>query len=501
MRTLVVVDDELLVRVGLRSLADWETYGYRIAGEAADGTEALELIATLDPDLVLTDLAMPGMGGIELIERLRALDSRAGIIVLSCHNDFDSVRKAMREGADDYVFKLTLKKTELLEAFERAVAKRLAGRLEEKRPGQGELRIVESSTMVKGAEGADRVFSVLERPFRIIALSFVGDEPSADLLRELKRHDDSVLAFAVEGGLAYLAVAGGSRPSLAATFARAEDYASRYLGCPLLGAVSPTVRDPREASARIAEATEALRCRCFGPGHVFVYSEDPEEAHCDFSSEQYAEACMELSRAVDASDAPRARTAVEAFARSLRSHMEEKRIRSLLTDALVPFKLRARSLGFDPDMVEGAEPLSAIVARSRSTDEAALRMGRYADAFMAYAAGKSHLRREIMDVRRWILADLARTFTVEAAAEVAGMSPSHFAHVFKEETGHSFIDFVNRSRMDRARELLLTTNLLIKEIADRLGFESSNYFCTLFKRVFGTTPNEVRSGQSGTGSS
>jgi len=497
-RTFVVVDDELLVRVGLRSLADWETYGYRIAGEAADGNEALELIAVLDPDLVLTDLAMPGMGGIELIERLRAADSRAGIIVLSCHNDFDSVRKAMREGADDYVFKLTLKKTELLEAFERAMAKRLAPRFADRRPGQGEVRMVESSIMGKGPEGAGDVFSVLERPFRVIALSFVGAEPSVDLLRELKRHDESVLAFAVEGGSSYLAVACGTRASLAATFARVETYANRYLGCSLLGAVSSPVRDSKDVPARIAGAADALRFRCFGPGHAFSYAEDREDTACDFSSEHYAAACMDLSRAVDAADAARARVAVEAVALSLRCHIEEKRIRSLLTDALAPFKLRARALGFDPDVVDGAEPLSAVVACSRSIEEAALRMGAYADAFMAFATGRSHLRREIVDVRRWILADLARAFTVEAAAEVAGMSPSHFAHVFKEETGHSFIDFVNRSRMDRARELLLTTNLLVKEIADRLGFENSNYFCALFKRVFGMTPNEVRSGQSGT---
>jgi two-component system response regulator YesN len=484
------VDDELLVRVGLRSLANWEEYGYHIAGEAADGEEALELIAALDPDLVLTDLAMPGMGGLELIERLRASNTRAGIIVLSCLNDFDSVRKAMREGAEDYVFKLTLKKTELLEVFERAVAKRLA----ERSPGQGQMRMVEASAMVKGSERVDHLFSALESPFRIIALTFVGSEPSVDLLRELKRHDESVLAFAVEAGSAFLAVSSVSRSSLAATFARAEAYAERYLGCPLLGAVSLPVLESGDVPARIAEAADALRHRCFGPGRVFAYAEDAEVSACDFSSEQYAEACMELSRAVDAADAPRAGAAVKAVALSLRLTMEEKRIRSLLTDAFVPFKLRARALGFDPDVVDGAEPLSAIVPRSRSTDEAALRMGRYADAFMAFATGKSRLRREIVDVRRWILADLARAFTVEAAAEIAGMSPSHFAHVFKEETGHSFIDFVNRCRMDRARELLLTTNLLIKEIADRLGFENSNYFCTLFRKVFGSTPHDVRSG-------
>lgn len=501
MKSLVVVDDELLVRVGLRSLADWETYGYRICGEAADGNEALELVSTLDPDLVLTDLAMPGMGGLELIERLRAAGSRAGIIVLSCHNDFDSVRKAMREGADDYVFKLTLKKTELLEAFERAVDKRLAQRRAGQQPGQDEVRMTDSITQGKGPEGVGPIFPVLERPFRVIALAFVGAESSADLLRELKRHDESVLAFAVEGGSSYLAVACGTRASLAATFARAETYAGRYLGCSLLGAVSSPVRDSKDVPARIAEAADALRFRCFGPGRVFTYAEDPEDSASDFSSEIYAAACMELSRAVDAADAPRGRAAVEAVALSLRNHMEEKRIRSLLADALAPLKLRARALGFDPDVVDGAEPLSAIVAHSRTMDEAALRIGSYADAFMAFATGKSHLRREIVDVRRWILADLTRVFTVEAAAEVAGMSPSHFAHVFKEETGHSFIDFVNRSRMDRARELLLTTNLLIKEIADRLGFENSNYFCALFKRVFGMTPNEVRSGQSSKGCS
>ena len=72
------------------------------------------------------------------------------------------------------------------------------------------------------------------------------------------------------------------------------------------------------------------------------------------------------------------------------------------------------------------------------------------------------------------------------------MSPSHFAHVFKKDTGSSFIDFVNQARMERARELLLGTDLLVRQVADAVGIESLNHFGELFRRSYGFSPNELR---------
>ena len=115
MKKLMIVDDEFLVRLGIASLMTWENYGYTIAAEASNGKEALEKIEGVSPDIVLTDLMMSPGDGFELIETCLKKYPEMKFIVLSNYNDFDNVRKAMKLGASDYVFKLTLKAEELLQ--------------------------------------------------------------------------------------------------------------------------------------------------------------------------------------------------------------------------------------------------------------------------------------------------------------------------------------------------------------------------------------------------
>ena len=117
MKKLLVVDDEFIVRVGIRSIINWEDYGYTFVGDASDGEEALEKIAFCHPDIVLTDLRMENMDGFELIRRCSIEFPEIVFIVLSSHNEFEDVRKAMKLGAKDYLFKPTLNREELLKAL------------------------------------------------------------------------------------------------------------------------------------------------------------------------------------------------------------------------------------------------------------------------------------------------------------------------------------------------------------------------------------------------
>lgn len=106
MKRVLIVDDELLVRMGFRSILDWESCGFIVVGDAENGEEALEKIRVLQPDLVFTDLKMERMDGFELMNACMRDYPSVKFIVLSGYNDFENVRQAMRCGALDYVFKL-----------------------------------------------------------------------------------------------------------------------------------------------------------------------------------------------------------------------------------------------------------------------------------------------------------------------------------------------------------------------------------------------------------
>lgn len=114
MKNVMIVDDEIMVRLGMQSIIDWEEQGYQVVAEAENGQDALEKIEIYHPDLIFTDLVMDKMDGFRLIEECKEKYNNIQFVILSNHNDFNNVRKALQLGALDYVFKLTINKEEIL---------------------------------------------------------------------------------------------------------------------------------------------------------------------------------------------------------------------------------------------------------------------------------------------------------------------------------------------------------------------------------------------------
>lgn len=119
MYKVLIVDDENLVRVAFRTMVNYEQQGFTVCGTAADGEEALRLCAEQDPDLVITDIKMPRMDGITLIERLTARGFTGKIVLISNYDDFELVRQGMVLGAQDYLLKLTITTQEYLDMLGR----------------------------------------------------------------------------------------------------------------------------------------------------------------------------------------------------------------------------------------------------------------------------------------------------------------------------------------------------------------------------------------------
>lgn len=106
MFTVLIVDDEQFVRVSLRTLYDWESNGFEVVDTAVDGVDALEKIKRLSPDLVITDVVMPNMDGLKLLEQIKALQLSCVTLVLSNLGDHEHVKAAFKLGAEDYYLKV-----------------------------------------------------------------------------------------------------------------------------------------------------------------------------------------------------------------------------------------------------------------------------------------------------------------------------------------------------------------------------------------------------------
>lgn len=105
---VLLVEDEVFVRESVREIIAWEELGFKVMGEAGNGSEALAMIRRDPPDLVLADIVMPEMDGVELLRRTREEGYRSRFIMLTCIGEFEYVRQAMEYGASNYILKLSM---------------------------------------------------------------------------------------------------------------------------------------------------------------------------------------------------------------------------------------------------------------------------------------------------------------------------------------------------------------------------------------------------------
>ena len=120
MYRIILVDDEPLILAGIASLINWEDHGCTIAGKATNGPSAYEMIMSQRPDIVITDIRMPVMDGLALMEKCQAAGFHCPFIVLTNLEEFALARKALSLGACEYLVKLNLTPQELVKALDRA---------------------------------------------------------------------------------------------------------------------------------------------------------------------------------------------------------------------------------------------------------------------------------------------------------------------------------------------------------------------------------------------
>ena len=120
MYTVMIVEDELLVRMGLMALIPWDELRLRVVAKAINGQEAWAAYQKFHPDIVMTDIRIPGMNGLELMRAIRAQDATCALIVITCVEDFSTLQSAMESGAIAYLVKSTMEQQDVIDAAKKA---------------------------------------------------------------------------------------------------------------------------------------------------------------------------------------------------------------------------------------------------------------------------------------------------------------------------------------------------------------------------------------------
>jgi two-component system response regulator YesN len=510
MYTALIVDDEPLVQVGLQSMIDWSQLGVRLLPCASNGLAAWQIIATDHPDLVITDIKMPLMDGLELMGRCRAeAEPCPNFIVLTSHEDFAFAREALKHRVTDYLVKLELTPSILTQAVVRALAQvepRSGG------PKEGGSRHSDDRWTAllgeTGAADAEAEAHLAEPRWsgKLVAAATCqfGDGPSetrpyaVNMLCEILGREFEVQEFLGPRGLVLvLGVGGLGVPAAAARFTTSLTAALVMVQKYFNGVISVGLGSPRPGLGALgASWRESLAALDAAPkpGKTEVYHLVGPGSRLtgDGFRAGLVQALVALDREALASWFDRARETIALQGR--------------LTEAL---DLGTAALYAVPEAVTQGEALVARIFSNQPEGPKSLYSvpapGHVAQWLTTLegglvthleAQGTSHQEKLVESMQRYIETHYRERLQLKSMADQFRLSPNYAGTLFRRFSGRSFSESVCEVKVAKAREMLASQKYRIYEISEFLGFENTYYFSKVFRRVTGTSPREYQKDNS-----
>ncbi|TLS53249.1 response regulator [Paenibacillus antri] len=498
---LVVVDDEPYVRKKIRGFL-LEERGYRIVGEADNGVAALELAKRVRPDIVIADIGMPVMNGLELLRRLRELPSPPEVLMLTCYDQFEKAQAALRYGAADYVTKLLFKAADFAESLDRVAGKAREAAALRRQAAKERLSVCAAGSPAAPA-AIERLSAEMPLGAAVVAVLRASRASAAWAAAQADRppaagEGDAAIAFRLDRdawAFVYYRSARGMRGALAADVAAAWDALFREA--------------PQAFKARLLLTDELRDWREFGEAVRRAHAEADDGLFLPFN------AALRLS-ALPSSAAPLpSPPSEERLARLPRAEaaaLLRRWMRSLPGEggaaaaawpaaraALPRLLCAAVSAEGAPPLdryAEASERLQSVFDASELFDAVDRLLDEWANDARrgsAEAGARSEVRQGVEYVHRHYDQDIH----LHDVARRVNLSPSWFAALFRAEIGKPFNEYVQRYRLERAKRLLRESDLKVYEVAESVGIANARYFSRLFYDAYGVTPLEYKKGGGG----
>lgn len=500
---VLIVDDEIMIRQGLSKLIAKNAANWEIAGEARNGREALEKLEQLKPQLIITDIRMPYMDGIELARAVHEMGAEIAVIILTGFKDFEYAQGALRYGVLDFLLK-PCPEEEVTQALDKAYCKIT-----------GEMRELERKSAEARQNARHTVRSIMLRlpneqaGLEEVKRSFLGREL---LLVKVATYFPKAKAYGYNDmNLLQFAIANIMEELMGKYKLQGELLHVTYDILALFHQKSPSAADfSWELAATVLELL-GISLRTFEAGEMTELAK--------------------LSGSIDRLSGPVV-TGAEPVAVTLQQAISQTKIRNLQNDMMshimlgqadqvreymesyigrmgnLPVeqaKLEASALGLalhemmqedfaSKDMAGEAgdeiNKLYRLASLQEVLDWAAGQMELFFKEFLRWM--NDHDQNIIEKSIRYIHEHYMESCDLKEVADHVYLSANYFSSMFRKETGESFINYVMKVRIDKAKMLISNTDLKVFEIAQRVGYDDPNYFTTVFKQLTGMSPRQYR---------
>lgn len=497
----VILDDEYLVIEAMRSLVNWEKFGIIIAGTAMDGVSGFDLIVKEEPQIVLTDIRMPGMDGLSIIEKARHIYPGMQFILFSGYTDFEYAKRAIVLGVLDYIVKpITAVKVE--EVLQKAM--RGLGITKETIKTKQEIQ----KSLAAGAEVSSESWKRAEVPISIgdirECLILVCSVPkqnahAAEFLegnKDLKKYGVFYCAYTNMQMIMCLSTGVNGKEKMLHALSGAitiwkQDYEEVYIGLSYAKIVQTGI------PAVFEQAKGAMSYGLFiGEQQMVDYQTMQMNKRLPLNIQKYEKDLLEGMK----------ENQITLIEQTIQNFMDECRRMKTEPNMVKHFILEFvySALGLKRELQNGKGSIhvydeytcpphiyvnrcSNYMELSKWFREEILRITW--DISKKRGTGKN--RAEIQSVKQYIRTYYQKDLTLFELAELARMTPSYFSNVFKQEVGMTYIKYLTRVRIERAKELL-DKGYKVFEVSREVGYENYRYFCVIFKKYTGVTAQQYR---------
>ncbi|WP_338556447.1 response regulator transcription factor [Paenibacillus sp. KS-LC4] len=513
---IIIVDDELFVRKGLIEMIDWENSGFEVIGEADNGEDALDLICKLKPHLVITDIRMPSLDGIGLIQAVTEAQLETEFIIISGYNDFRYAQQAVRYGVLDYVLK-PINENEIVKALYKyrdkfSAQKQLRERLH---THEGE-KLIEM--LIRG-EAKDNALEAWEKhwaemgakEFMYVLLEINNVFPWGDRLMppkaELKKAiQQSVQQICSETPIVYehrrsfgfiipdlyLRGHNGDVRSFMTDCLLQLDH---HFSLDIQAYVGKTVSSFMLLKHSYVSAKETVQYKYFRHTQRILLHRDIADTDLHYVHIR-DEVHRTIIEAIEENNEHQLVLVIDRmFTEFAEKVVSQEAIKAATIQCVHSVLNTVRSMEGDEKRLASLVPImnwqdhNITFSELRSLFEtfALEAAGLIQSLYQSYGSGG------LYKIKCYVDKNFHENLNLKSIANQFFMNSAYLGQIFKKNYGMYFNDYLLQLRITEAKKLLRQTDLRIYEIAEQVGFKNADYFVTQFEKLGQMTPTEYRS--------
>ena len=528
-----LVEDEMVIRNGIVKSINWEKEGYRLVGEASDGELAYPMILKEKPDILLTDIKMPFMDGLELSRLVKQELPDTKILIFSGYDEFEYAKEAIRIGVTEYLLK-PVSSEQLLEVMRR-ISKQIEQDREEReilRQYQEDMKenvererqnffshVIRGEVSIGEAVKNGKKYGMdLSAGFYSIILFKIFSTPEENIVSEhIWKICEKIETKVDEISYAYYFQRGIDGWVFLLTAESKEQMEERQKNlCDCLAEIMKNERKV-EYFGGIGKPVERIR----NLGQSFRDAERIFAERFTRQSNQFLSGFEKMDvykddefQIKDLGDVGKSREMIEKFLNNGTKEeleefmdtyfirMKEDKLQSTLMRQYIIMDIYIVIMSFcekidavNHDYQQETEKLKSTIQNMNSVSEIRL--------YITYMLNQAIELRDSISKKRY--ADIIKAaekmisehymseeISLNSVADSVGMSPSYFSSVFSKESGKTFVEFLTETRMEKAKELLMCSALKTSEIGYEVGYKDPHYFSYIFKKTQGCSPKDYR---------